>query len=97
MSPVRKTALRRSRDREKAVAFLKAIGDGSGDLYECYRELYMLWYSNNMALPELKPLFSITGIDPNGCFSVNESFRTQVRTLVATILPLIAESGETSN
>ncbi|HET6932728.1 MAG TPA: hypothetical protein VFI45_20550, partial [Candidatus Acidoferrum sp.] len=60
--------------------------------YEQYRTLYKLWCSNNSALPELKPLFRISGIEPDGTFTVSDEFRATVRGLASQILPLMSAS-----
>jgi hypothetical protein len=65
---------------------LKALSEGSGDAYMCYRELYALWVSNNAALPELKPLFRMPNVKPDGALSVTDSFKAEVRTLASQIL-----------
>ena len=91
MSPMRKTAVRRERDRERAVAVLKILSEGGGDAYMCYRELYGVWVSNNAAVSELRPLFRMSGVDPDGTLSVTDSFRAEVRSLAAQILHLMED------
>ena len=90
MSALKKTSVRRVRDRRRAASVLQMIVDGS-DVYECYRKLYSLWCSNNAALPGLRVLFRIPGVDPDGFLSVTDSFRARIRSLAAEILPLISE------
>jgi hypothetical protein len=92
VSSVRKTVLRRERDRERALAILKTLSEGNGDAYMCYRELYGLWVSNNTAMLELRPLFRMADIDPDGALSVTDSFKTEIRSLAVQILPLISAS-----
>ena len=92
MSPVRKTTVRRVHDRKRAEAILKSLSEGSTDIYEGYRALYSLWRSNNAAVPELRPLFRIPGIEPDGCLSVSDSFRAEVVSLATQILALISKS-----
>jgi|SRR5580692_8658875 hypothetical protein len=86
MSPVRKTVVRRNQCRERAGAILRTLSQGSGDVYLCYRELYSLWTSNNAAVLELKPLFRIPGIEPDGALSVPDSFKAEVRSIAAQIM-----------
>jgi hypothetical protein len=92
MSPVKKSAQRRKRDRDRAEAILKLLSESSGEEYERYRALYTLWCSNNAALPELKPLFRISGIEPDGAFAISDEFRATVRALAAQILSVMSAS-----
>lgn len=92
MSPLKKSAQRRIRDRERAEAVLKSLGEGSGDVDENYRTLYQLWCSNNSAVPELRPLFRIPEIEPEGTLTISEDFRRTVRSLASQILPLMSIS-----
>lgn len=90
MSPIRKTKIRRIRNRKRAEAILKALSQGQGDVYDGYRTLYGIWCSNNAAVQELRPLFRMPGIKPDGFLSVAVGFRLDVRSLAAQILPLIS-------
>lgn len=92
MSLIGKTTLRRLRVRKRAETLLKSITEGNLDAYEGFRALYGLWCSYNAAVPELRPLFRMPGIEPDGLLSATDAFRTDVRTLAAQILPLISES-----
>lgn len=87
MSPASKSTLRRLRDRKLAEEALRSLTENTGDVYENYRALYALWCSNNAAVPELRPLFRISGIEPDGAFSVTKEFREKVRQLAIEILP----------
>jgi hypothetical protein len=87
MSPPRKTSLRRAASRERARQLLQAVAERKEDAYVGYRQLYGLWIGNNAAVPELRPLFRIPGIDANGTFSVSEEFRNLVVELSTEILP----------
>ena len=87
MSPLRKTAIRRAKCRERAVAELKALIDAQSDAYQHYRNLYSLWCSNNAAVPELRPLFRIPGIAPDGFLSVTTEFKERARSLANELLP----------
>jgi hypothetical protein len=92
MSPISRTKARRIRDRKRVEAILKSLSEGSMDTYEGYRELYGLWCSNNAAVQELRPLFSIPGIEPDGRLSITDDFRAEIRSLSAKILPLFSDS-----
>jgi hypothetical protein len=69
------------------------MGEGGVDVYEGYRALYGVWCSNNAAVPELRPLFRIPGVDPDGMLSITDDFRSEIRSLAAKILPLISNSN----
>jgi|SRR5579859_3695336 len=96
MSPLKKLVQRRIQDRQHAKAILRSLSEGGSEAYEQYRSLYKLWCSNNSALPELKPLFRIPGIEPDGSFTISNEFRTTVRALAAEILPLMSASEEST-
>jgi hypothetical protein len=87
MSPISKIEIRRLASRHAAKELLQSAVTGETDVYLAYRGLYRLWCSNNAALQELRPLFRIDGIEPDGCLSVTDEFREQVRTLARQILP----------
>jgi hypothetical protein len=81
---------RRKASREEAKVTLIAITSGTVDIYEGYRKLFAIYCSNNAALEEIKPMFQMPGIDPDGVFSVTPSFREQVRLLAEELLPLLS-------
>jgi hypothetical protein len=90
VSPVSKTLA----DRERALAHLQALSKGTDNVYESYRSLYSLWCSNNSAVPELKPMFRIPGIEPDGRLTVDDAFRETLHSLAAKILPQFRISKE---
>ena len=65
---------------------LRGLASGGSDAYETYRSLYHLWLTQNAAVAELQPLFSIPGIEPDGQVSVTDDFRNQLRSLAIAIL-----------
>ena len=87
MSPISKVKLRRAASRRTARDLLQDLVAGKVDTYEAYRRLWGLWCTNNAGLQELRPLFRIEGIEPEGCFSVTAEFREQVLSLANEILP----------
>ena len=87
MSPLQKIAIRRAKCRERAVVELKVLIDPQSDAYQRYRNLYSLWYSNNAAVPELRPLSRIPGIEPDGFLSITTEFKERVRSLANELLP----------
>ena len=87
----RKARLRKQAAREEVRATLNSIVTGSLDAYEGYRKLFVIYCSNNEALEEIKPMFRIPGIDPDGVFSVTPEFRLKVKMLAQELLPLISD------
>jgi len=92
LSPISKTKARRIQDRKQTAASLKSLSEENADVYEGYRALYCLWCSNNAAVQELRPLFEIPGIEPDGQLSIADNFRAEIRSLSARILPLFSDS-----
>ena len=86
MSPMSKVESRRLASRQAAKKLLQDLVAGRADTYEAYRSLYGLWSSNNAAVLELRPLFRIDGIEPDGSLSVTEEFRAQVLSIAKQIL-----------
>lgn len=77
---------RRNASRQAATELLRGIATGTADVYESYRQLYGIWCRNNSAVQELRPLFRIPGIEPDGRLSVTADFQWQVRHLAASLL-----------
>jgi len=65
---------------ERARCILQTITDGRCDPYEGYREVYSIYLSTSGFAEELKPLFRLPGISPDGTVTVNDRFR---RTVIA--------------
>jgi hypothetical protein len=86
MSPLSKIKRRRIASRQAARALLQSVAMGDADVYLAYRGLYGLGCSNSAALQELRPMFRIDGIQPDGSLSVTDEFREQVRILAGQIL-----------
>ena len=76
--PVRKTAVGRANTRKQAEALLRSIVCGEMDAYVGYRQLYGVWSSRNSAVQELRPMFRIPEISPDGQLSVTDEFRQQI-------------------
>ena len=74
--------------RQAAAEILRDLVAGNADAYEGYRHLYALWCANNAALQELRPLFRMDGIEPDGRISVTEEFREEILFTAKKILPL---------
>ena len=91
MFPISKAKLRRLASRQAARELLQDLVAGKADTYQAYRSLYGLWCSNNAAVQELRPLFRIDGIEPDGRLSVTKEFREQVLSLARQILPQLSD------
>jgi len=83
---VSKTGIRRQGARNATRELLERIISGNIEIYVGYRQLYAQWCRNNAAVQELRPLFRISGIEPDGRLSVDEGFKAQVLTLAKEIV-----------
>jgi hypothetical protein len=89
MKPNRKQ--RRQANRQAARDLLQGIASGEVEVYSAYRRLYGIWSRDNSAVQELRPLFRISGIEPDGHLSVTKEFQAQVRSFAAAILPILED------
>ena len=80
---------RREEKRKAARELLRGIVSGKAEVYTAYRSLYTIWCSHNSAVQELRPMFRIPGIEPDGPLSVTAEFETRVRALAAQIVPTL--------
>jgi hypothetical protein len=71
---------------QTAKHLLRGLASGTADTYETYRSLYQIWRVHNSSVQELRPLFSIPGIDPDGQLSVTDEFKSLVLSSATTIL-----------
>lgn len=74
----RQSAQRKFRALEDARIILEALSDGTPGPYEGYRQVYGIYLNTSGALEELKPLFRLRGVVPDGTFSVDDEFRRVV-------------------
>ena len=65
---------------------LQAIADGSRDPYEGYREVYGIYLDSSGAVEELKPLFGLPDIYPDGPIRVDDTFRRTIITAAVDLL-----------
>ena len=72
--------------RQAAKELLRGLASGATEVYETYRNLYHLWCTQNSDVEELRSLFRIPGIEPDGQLSVTEEFKNQVRSSAIVIL-----------
>jgi hypothetical protein len=89
--PQSKTNLRRLASRKAAKEVLQDLITGRAEAYDAFRRLYGLWCANNAALEELRPLFQMEGIEPDGRISVTAEFQEQIRSVAKGILPDISD------
>jgi len=75
--------------RQMSKELLHELTSGTADTYETYRSLY--WLFIGFAVQELRPLFTIPGIEPDGQLSVTEEFKGQVRSSAIAILASLAD------
>ncbi len=74
----RRSTQRRLSALEKARYVLQSVADGSRDPYDGYRQLYAIYVDTSGMLAELKPLFQLPGIYPDGPITVNDEFGQMV-------------------
>jgi hypothetical protein len=86
MTALKQSEVRKTASRKRAKELLGLLINGDHDIYEAYRELYGLWCSNNSAVQELRPLFRMPGVEPDGQLSVTEEFRKEIVAISKTIL-----------
>jgi hypothetical protein len=83
---ISKIETRRRATRALVKQLLKQIVAGQVEVYVGYRRLYGQWCKNNAAVQELRPMFRIPGIAPDGMLSVSENFKSQVISKAKEIL-----------
>jgi hypothetical protein len=81
-----KVELRRRAIRKASLRVLEQIVSGEIEVYIGYRDLYAHWCGNNSAVPELRPMFRIPNVEPNGALSMTEEFKAQVISIAREIL-----------
>lgn len=59
---------------------------GEIEVYLGYRRLYGYWCGHNSAVQELRPMFSIPSISPDGTLSVTDDFNEQIISIAREIL-----------
>ena len=74
-------AARRTDAIERARVVFQDVVSGSLDAYEGYRRVYAIYASSNGLAEELKPLFRLPGIEPDGFLHVDDEFRATIRRL----------------
>jgi hypothetical protein len=74
-------AARRSEAVERAREVLQQVVIGSVDAYEGYRLVYAIYLDSSGLAEELKPLFRLPGVEPDGFLRVDDEFRATIRRL----------------
>jgi hypothetical protein len=81
--PRRRSTQRKTRALEDARTVLQEVVNGKLDPYEGYRHVYSIYVGTSGIAEELKPLFRLPGIDPDGHINVDDAFRRLVVTSAA--------------
>ena len=89
----RRSTQRRISTLEKAHSVLRAIVEGRQDPYEGYREVYAMYIDSSGIVEELKPLFRLPGIEPDGFIHVDEDFRWAIQAAAAEWLQKNPDQG----
>lgn len=76
-------AERRAVSLGRARSILEQIVDGSVNPYDGYRLLYGLYVNSSGLLAELRPIFRLPGIEPDGWIHVDDEFNRTVREAAA--------------
>lgn len=84
-------AARRQSTRQHCREILEQMVAGEIETYIGYRSLYALWCGNNAAVQELRPMFRIANIEPDGVLSVTEEFKVQVISTARDVLASFSE------
>lgn len=74
----RKSFDKRVKSLERAREVLRAITSGHRDPYEGYREIYGIYLDASGMVDELKPLFRLPDIHPDGPIRVDDKFRQTI-------------------
>jgi hypothetical protein len=59
---------------------------GEIEVYVGYRRLYRYWCGHNSVVQELRPMFSIPNLSPDGILSVTDEFNEQITSIAKEIL-----------
>jgi len=83
---ITRVELRRLATRKACISLLEEMISGQIEVYVGYRRLYRYWCGHNSAVQELRPMFSIPGLEPDGILSVTEGFNAQIASIAREIL-----------
>jgi hypothetical protein len=86
MEQISKVERRRQETRKTSRSILVQMTSGDIEVYVGYRRLYRYWCGHNSAVQELRPLFSIPNVSPDGVLSVREEFNAQIISIAKEIL-----------
>ena len=81
-----KVEIRRLATRKASISFVEQMVSGEVEAYIGYRRLYRYWCDHNSAVLELRPMFSIPNISPDGILSVTDDFNEQITSIARGIL-----------
>jgi hypothetical protein len=83
---ISKVEHRRLATRKASLSLLEQMVSGEIEVYIGYRRLYQYWCGHNSAVLELRPMFSIPNISPDGVLSVSDDFNKQITSIALEIL-----------
>ena len=86
LEQISKVAQRRQATRQTCQRILEELVSGEIEVYLGYRHLYSYWRGHNSAVPELRQMFRISNIEPDGGLSVTEEFKAQIISMAREIL-----------
>jgi hypothetical protein len=83
---ISKVEVRRLATRKVSISLLEQMVSGEIEAYVGHRQLYKYWSGHNSAVPELRPMFSIPNISPDGVLSVTDDFNEQITSIAREVL-----------
>ena len=75
---ISKVEQRRRKVRQTASEILHQMIAGEIEVYVGYRRLYVYWCKSNAAIQELKPMFRIPALEPDGVLSITDEFNAKI-------------------
>lgn len=86
MRQISKVERRGQVTRRASRKILEQMASGEIEIYIGYRLLYRYWCGHNSAVQELRPMFKIPNLWPDGILSVTEEFNEQIASIAQEIL-----------
>lgn len=83
---ISKVERRQRATRSASISLLEQMVSGEIEVYIGYRRLYRYWCQHNSAVQELRPMFSIPNVSPDGILTVTDDFNEQITSIAREIL-----------